>query len=1174
MHKGHLDQQRANIKSTQLKPSALLASAPHGTDHDENPVPDNPPALRSNFLYADSYEATGKIFSDLTGRFVTSSSSGNAYMLHADSYEATGKIFSDLTGRFVTSSSSGNAYMLVVYDYNSNFIHVEPMKNRTGPEILAAYRRAFDLFSSRGLRPQLQRLDNEASAALQQFMTDSKVDFQLVPPHLHRRNAAERAIHTFKNHFIAGLCSTDKDFPLHLWDRLLPQAIMTLNLLRGSRINPRLSSWAQVHGAFDFNRTPLAPPGVKVLVHEKPSVRKTWAPHAVDRWYIGPAMHHYRCHQVWIHGTTSERIADTLTWFPSKVKMPTTSSHDTVVAAARDLVKALSNPTPASPLAPLGTQERAALEQLSNIFSNFSDPSITLDTKSPAAPSVPRPVPATTPMRVQFQDLPTEPLPRVPPVPTAPIASHTLPRVPILVPDTETYKLVTCNPRQARRRAARLAKQVLADAKSSPLGPTPLLPNPAEPTAPHHGHGTRLQTSRFPAHAFWTANAVVDPNSGAALEYSKLKISTEGAEWIQAAANEMGRLSQGVQPHMPTGTNTIHFIPHTEKPHDRKATYLKIVAAIKPHKAEKYRIRFTVGGDRIEYSGPTSTPTAALPAIKILVNSVISTDGAHFMTCDLKDFYLGTPLPVYKYMRIPAKHIPACIMEQYKLAPLVHNDNVLVEIRKGMYGLPHAGRIANDRLLQHLALDGYHQAKHTPGFFTHESRPISFSLVVDDFGVKYVGKEHAEHLVQCLEKLYTVTTDWTGSLYCGLTFTWDYNARHVDMAMPGYIEKALQRFQHTEPTRPQHSPHAWEPPSYGAKIQLTSETVVSPPLDKAGITRLQEVIGTLLYYARAVDSTMLVALGTLASAQTQGTEATAQAITQLLNYCATHPDATVRFNASDMFLHVHSDASYLSETKARSRSGGIFFLSSKPIKDPKPNSEPPIFNGAIHVHCSIMKSVLSSATEAELGALFYNAKDAIELRTTLEAMGHPQLATPIQTDNECASGIVNDTVKQRRSKAIDMRFYWIKDRVKQGQFNVHWRKGVDNLADYFTKHHSPSHHRLMRSRYLLDLHKPASKPSLPDSKSSLKRGCVDMKIEPNHPIPISYGTDDSYPISYGSTDSIPIQITSTYKTRTPTGHSSLPADISNMSLPFKPVIESVSEPYKANSDSQSTHNSY
>ena len=96
------------------------------------------------------------------------------------------------------------------------------------------------------------------------------------------------------------------------------------------------------------------------------------------------------------------------------------------------------------------------------------------------------------------------------------------------------------------------------------------------------------------------------------------------------------------------------------------------------------------------------------------------------------------------------------------------------------------------------------------------------------------------------------------------------------------------------------------------------------------------------------------------------------------------------------------------------------------------------------------------------------------IRTVLEEMGHPQAATPIQTDNACAAGIVNDTVKQRRSKAIDMRFYWVKDRVNQGQFIVYWQKGADNLADYFTKHHSLAHHRLMRSRYLLELHKPST----------------------------------------------------------------------------------------------------
>jgi hypothetical protein len=116
---------------------------------------------------------------------------------------------------------------------------------------------------------------------------------------------------------------------------------------------------------------------------------------------------------------------------------------------------------------------------------------------------------------------------------------------------------------------------------------------------------------------------------------------------------------------------------------------------------------------------------------------------------------------------------------------------------------------------------------------------------------------------------------------------------------------------------------------------------------------------------------------------------------------------------------------------------------------------------------------MASATEAELGAVFQNARDCVPLRIALKEMGHPQAATPIQTDNACAAGIVNETVKQRRSEAIDMRFYWIRDRIKQGQFIIHWRAGKDNLADSFTKHHSPVHHRLVCSRYLRELHKTA-----------------------------------------------------------------------------------------------------
>jgi hypothetical protein len=243
--------------------------------------------------------------------------------------------------KFLVPSVLGNQYILAVYEYDSNYIHAEPMVDRTGPSIIDAYQRSITFLQSRGFKPLLQRLDNEATRALQDFLVASDIDFQLAPPHIHQRNAAERAIRTFKNHFIAGLCSTNPAFPLNMWDKLLPQCLVTLNLLRQSRINPQLSAQAHINGSFDFNRTPLAPPGTKVLIHEKPSTRGTWAPHAVEGWYLGPAQRHYRCYRVWAWATNSERIADTLAWFPTTVIMPHNSLTDVTIAAAHDLAQAL-----------------------------------------------------------------------------------------------------------------------------------------------------------------------------------------------------------------------------------------------------------------------------------------------------------------------------------------------------------------------------------------------------------------------------------------------------------------------------------------------------------------------------------------------------------------------------------------------------------------------------------------------------------------------------------------------------------------------------------------------------------------------------------------------------------------------------------------------------------------
>ena len=186
-------------------------------------------------------------------------------------------------------------------------------------------------------------------------------------------------------------------------------------------------------------------------------------------------------------------------------------------------------------------------------------------------------------------------------------------------------------------------------------------------------------------------------------------------------------------------------------------------------------------------------------------------------------------------------------------------------------------------------------------------------------------------------------------------------------------------------------------------------------------------------------------------------------VKQFLNYAATQEPAVLTYRKSDMILAVHSDAGYLNESEARSRAGGHHYLSEN-VKYP-PN------NGAITNIAEIIKGIMSSAAEAEMGALYINARKAVEERNILKEMGHPQPPTPIQTDNSTAEGIINKKVQPKRTKAMDMRFHWLRDRaITKNQFRFFWRPGPTNYANYWTKHHPPANHKNMRNEFLTPYH--------------------------------------------------------------------------------------------------------
>jgi hypothetical protein len=988
-------------------------------------------------------------------------------------------IYTDQTGKFKYRSKKGYNYIFITYSYDTNAILVRPIKSRKASELLLTLQEIHSYLANRGFKPKHQILDNETSMLVTNFLKTSNVSFQLVPPHIHRRNAAERAIRTFKNHFITILCSVHPDFPMNLWCRLLPQSEMTLNMLRPCRFNPKMSAYTALEGEFDYNKTPLAPLGSKVIAFKPPGVRQTWAPHGTLAWTIGPAVNHYRCLSVYVPKTNATITADTFQWSEDNVfRLPTITNEEQLTIAAHHLADALQQHQT------YNLPHITYAQQIDKLCSLFRDKveDIIHQKLSPTH--------TDTHSNDDRQDNNVSHIDTVipPRVPEDSIHTQQAPRVDV---SNEPPELIEESEYSPQTPALNTSKDYLVSQK-------PIL-------TPTHRYPTRFTTAKAASTVQVEQDQITNPapvthnypidhiESPDRLKYAELIKGPDKPIWEKGMCNELGRLAQGYG--NVKGKNTIFFIHRNQVPRNKRVTYGRIVCAIRPQKTETHRVRLTAGGNLIEYPGVTSTPTASIKTIKMHWNSVISTPTSRYCTIDIKDFYLNSKLEEYEYMRLPVDLIPNEIMDLYNLHDLVCDGFIYIEVRGGMYGLPQAGRLAHDELKTHLAPYGYKPVTYTPGLWVNIKRKISFTLVVDDFGIKYdLSNNNLKHLIYALEQKYTITVDMTGNLFCGVTLDWNYDKGEVKCSMPGAIPKFLEKLHHQAPTKKQFSPHPAPTITYGTKIQ-TALVDNAPILNKKDNTLVRKIVGFALYMARMLDMTSLVSCNEISLQQCDATTKTLNLCSWLLDYLSTYPNPSITFKRSDMILWISSDSSYQSVSKSRSRVGGYHFLGN--TYDPKKdmNIQRSLINAPIHVEASILRNIMSAASESEIAAAYVNAKDGVESRITLMEMGHPQPKTPLEIDNTTAFGILTKQLLPRRSKAIDMRFYWLRDRENQGQFNLYWSRGENNLADYFTKHHPASYHQKMRKLYM-----SSNLIGKYTTQESFARGCVNLVPYTSYPM--------------------------------------------------------------------------
>jgi hypothetical protein len=577
----------------------------------------------------------------------------------------------------------------------------------------------------------------------------------------------------------------------------------------------------------------------------------------------------------------------------------------------------------------------------------------------------------------------------------------------------------------------------------------------------------------------WTDGALADPNESLCalvcgvlpssvseaqamaaqtprLTYRKALQGHRGDAFREALRNEHRTLfGPGLD-----GEACLRIVPWDQLPAGQRPCRYVLVAKDKqlPGGGHKAKVRGVCDGSDLTQDGPVSAETADIDVVKAHWHACLAR-GWLRATADLTAFYVGSPMQKEEWMAVRLDQLPAEVAADASVRSLARGGRLLVRVDKGIYGLPQAGRLARDRLVAHLAKAGYSEAPHVPSLFSHTDGRILFVLTVDDFDIAYERDEDLQKLLAHLRGLYEVTVDLDGRRYIGVDTSHDPRAGTMRLSMDSYYRDALEKLGVTKKGHPPGTPMPYSAPPYGKTGPQLVTHDFSPLASQEEKKYLQRCVGTLLYPARWVDPLILTALSRLAAHQAAPTRRVMEDLDLLLQYVAWRPFPSQTLRRSGMHLMAAADASFAGEPKARSRAGGVIWLGEADGTVSAP----------LACLTSIIPIVVASAAEAEYATLHTVGSRLLWIRTILEALGFSQAVspgTPLLTDNDCARGIANRLTKLRRTKALDVRMHWTRDKVDLGLIQVLRCDGVSNPADFLTKGHPAAHVRRVMGTFV------------------------------------------------------------------------------------------------------------